>query len=145
LPPSLDDLQRERSRLEVALTQMDDLRPGSLVERFRKCGKPTCHCAKPDSPGHGPSYSLTREVASKTVTRIIPPSGVAQTQRQIAEYKRFRDWSREFVQVSEKICDAQLQVTTDSASRELKKNSTRRGVAGRPGRRDSKSPGSRRR
>src|ERR1019366_1554182 len=78
---SLDDLQRERSRLQVALTQTDDLRPGSLVARFRKCGKPTCHCAKPDSPGHGPSYSLTREVESKTVTKIIPPSAVEQTQR----------------------------------------------------------------
>lgn len=39
LPQSLDDLQRERSGLQVALTQMDDLRPGSLVPRFRKCGK----------------------------------------------------------------------------------------------------------
>jgi hypothetical protein len=142
--PSLADLQRERSRLEVALTQMDDLRPGSLVERFRKCGKPTCHCAKPDSPGHGPSHSLTREVASKTVTRIIPPSAVEQTRRQIAEYKRFRDVTREFVQVSEKICDAQLHTTAGSVSREVKKNGTRRGVAGRSGRRDSKSPGRRR-
>lgn len=142
--PSLDDLQRERSRLEVALTQMDDLRPGSLVERFRKCGKPTCHCAKPDSPGHGPSYSLTREVARKTVTRIIPSSGVEQTQRQIAEYKRFRDVTREFVEVSEKICDAQLHPATDSTSRELKKNGAHRGVSGRAGRRDSKSPGRRR-
>jgi hypothetical protein len=143
LTPSLDDLQRERSRLEVAFTQMDDLRPGSLVERFRKCGKPTCHCAKPDSPGHGPSYSLTREVASKTVTKIIPPSAVEQTQRQIAEHKRFRDLTREFVEVSEKICDAQLHAAAGSASGELKKNVTRRSVAGRPGRRDSKSPGRR--
>src|ERR1039457_5355031 len=81
LPQSFDDLQRERSRLQVALTQMDDLRPGSLVPRFRKCGKPTCHCAKPDSSGHGPSYSLTRELEGKTVTKIIPPSAVEQTQR----------------------------------------------------------------
>lgn len=140
---SLDDLQRERSRLQVALTQIGDLRPGSLVERFRKCGKPSCHCAKPDSPGHGPSYSLTREVEGKTVTKIIPPPAVEQTQRQIAEYKRFRDLTREFVEVSDKVCDAQLHVAADSASREVKKNGTRRGIAGRPGRRDSKSPGRR--
>ncbi|HUD98335.1 MAG TPA: DUF6788 family protein [Bryobacteraceae bacterium] len=119
LPQSLDDLQRERSRLQGALTQMDDLRPGSLVARFRKCGKPTCHCAKPDSPGHGPSYSLTREVESKTVTKIIPPSAVEQTQRQIAECKRFRDLTRDFVEVSEKVCDAQLHAPTDSAGREV--------------------------
>jgi hypothetical protein len=122
---------------------MDDLRPGSLVERFRKCGKPTCHCAKPDSPGHGPSYSLTREVEGKTVTKVIPRPAVEQTRRQIVEYKRFRDLTRKFVEVSEKICDAHLHAAAGSASRELKKNGTQRGVAGRPGRRDSKSPGRR--
>ena len=121
MPQSLDDLQSERSRLQVAFSQMDDFRPGSLVDRFRKCGKPTCHCAKPDSPGHGPSYSLTREVASKTVTKIIPPSAVEQTRRQIAEYKRFRELTRDFVEVSEKVCDAQLHAAADSASRDVKK------------------------
>ena len=140
---SLDDLQHERSRLQMALAQIGDLRPGSLVERFRKCGKPSCHCAKPDSPGHGPSYSLTREVESKTITKIIPPSAVEQTRRQIAEYKRFRDLTREFVEVSDKVCNAQLHPAADSASGEVKKNGTRRGVAGRTGRRDPKSPGRR--
>jgi len=143
MPQSLDDFQRERSRLQGALTEMDDLRPGSLVPRFRKCGKPSCHCAKPDSPGHGPSYSLTREVEGKTVTKIIPSSAVEQTQRQIAEYKRFRDLTRDFVEVSEKVCDAQLHAATDSAGRKVKKNDARQGVADRPGRRDPKPSGRR--
>jgi hypothetical protein len=141
---SLDDFQRERSKLQVALSQLDDLRPGSLVPRFRKCGKPSCHCAKPDSPGHGPSYSLTREVEGKTVTKIIPSSAVEQTQQQIAEYKRFRDLARDFVEVSEKVCDAQLHAATDSADRDVKKNDARRDVADRPGRRGSKPSGRRR-
>lgn len=118
---------------------MDDLRPGSLVDRFRKCGKPTCHCAKPESPGHGPSYSLTREVAGKTVTKIIPPPAVPQTQQQLDEYKRFRELTRDFVEVSEKVCDAQLQASADRDPGEVKKNGTRRSVAGQPDRRNSKS------
>ena len=141
LSESITDLQRDRSRLKLALSQVDDLRPGSLVERFRKCGKPTCHCAKPDSPGHGPSHSLTREVVGKTVTKIIPPSAVEQTQKQIAEYKRFRDLARDFVEVSEKVCDAQLHEAAGGASLLIKKKGARRGRAGRRGRRDPKSPG----
>lgn len=141
MPESITDLQRDRSRLRRALSQVDDLRPGSLVERFRKCGKPTCHCAKPDSAGHGPSHSLTREVEGKTVTKIIPPSAVGQTQQQIAEYKRFRDLARNFVEVSEKVCDAQLHGAIGSAEPEVKKNGARRGRADRRRRRDSKSPG----
>lgn len=143
MTPSLDDLRRERSRLQLTLSQMDNLRPGSLVDRFRKCGKPTCHCAKPDSPGHGPSHSLTREVAGKTVTKIIPPSAVQQTQQQLDEYKRFRELTRDFVEVSEKVCDAQLHASADRQPRDLKKNGTRRSVAGQPSRRNSKSPGRR--
>jgi hypothetical protein len=139
LAPSLDNLRRERARLQLALSQLDDLRPGSLVDRFRKCGKPTCHCAKPGSPGHGPSYSLTREVAGKTVTKIIPPGAVPQTQQQIDEYKRFRELTRDFVEVSEKVCDAQLPASADSGPGEVKKNGTRRGVAGQPDRGNSKS------
>ena len=46
---------------------------------------------------------------------------------QIAEYKRFRDLTRDFVEVSEKVCDAQLHAPTDSASREFKKTGARRG------------------
>jgi len=82
-------------------------------------------------------------VDGKTVTKIIPRAAVEQTQRQIAEFKRFRDLTRDFVEVSEKVCEAQLHAETDGASREVKKNGTRRGVADRPGRRDPKSSGRR--
>src|SRR5438552_11062904 len=85
------------------------MRPGSLVERYRRCGKPACHCASRNATGHGPSWSLTRGVAGKTVTKIIPPTAVEQTRRQIDEYHRFRLLIREFVEVSEAVCDARLQ------------------------------------
>ena len=95
--------------LKKDLAQIRDMRPGSLVGRYRKCGKPSCHCAATGSAGHGPSWSLTREVEGKTVTKIIPAgAAVERTQAQIAEYRRFRALTREVVEVSEKLCDAQL-------------------------------------
>jgi len=85
------------------------MRSGSLVERYRKCGKPSCHCAATGSEGHGPSWSLTRGVGGKTLTKIIPAgAAVERTRRQIAEYRRFRVLARELVEVSEKLCNAQL-------------------------------------
>jgi hypothetical protein len=30
---------------------------GSLIERYKRCGKPGCKCA--DGPGHGPKYYLS--------------------------------------------------------------------------------------
>ena len=108
------DLQRRRllerrDSLKAELAAVGDMRPGSLVGRFRKCGKPSCHCALADSPGHGPSWSLTRQVGQQTKTRIIPAGpAVERTQAQIAEYRRFRELMRELVEISEQLCDAQL-------------------------------------
>lgn len=79
------------NRLKLQLADLGDLRPGSLVERYRKCGKPNCHCAEPDEADHRPSWSLRHGENGRTVTRIIPPSLVPQTREQLAEYQRLRD------------------------------------------------------
>ena len=84
------------------------MRPGSLVARFRKCGKSFCHCSKKGSKGHGPSYSLTRPVAGKTVTRIIPTGPAVQ----------------QLLNVSEQICDWQLRHAKPETEG-VKKNLTR--------------------
>src|SRR3972149_10658863 len=94
---TVQKLEQRRADLKVKLGEAGDLRPGSLVERYRRCGKPGCHCAGRGSDGHGPSWSLTREVAGKTVTRVIPPEAVARTREQIAEDRRFRGLVRGLV------------------------------------------------
>lgn len=124
---TLELLRRKRDSIRTALAQCGDLRPGSLVERYRKCGKPSCHCAEKGARGHGPSYSLTRPVKGKTITRIIPPGpGVDCTREQIAEYRRFRDLVRNLIETSEQLCDLQLRLSVPCGPAEVKKNSARR-------------------
>ena|ERR1041384_914507 len=125
-PPDFDALLLKRDQLKSQLAQVGEMRPGSLVARFRKCGKPSCHCAKKGAQGHGPSYSLTRPVAGKTVTFVIPAgSAVEQTRGQLAEYHRFRDLVQQLIAVSEQICDWQLR-QAKSEPEPVKKNSVRR-------------------
>lgn len=127
--PNLETLLQQRDQLKSQLAAIGDLRPGSLVARFRKCGKPSCHCAKPGDPGHGPSYSLTRAVEGKTVTRVIPAgAAVDRTRLQLREYRRFRQLVQQLIRVSEQICDLQLQ-QGQPAEEGVKKNR-----AGRPAR-----------
>ena len=104
----LGKLRERREALKRELGGVGEMRPGALVGRYRKCGKPSCHCAQLESGGHGPSWSLTRVIAGKTVTKIIPAAAVDDTQAQIAEHRRFRELTRELVDVSEQICDATL-------------------------------------
>ncbi len=58
MPQALSELERQRSLWAVQLSRLGDLRPRSVAGIVRRCGKPTCHCAQPDDPGHGPLYGL---------------------------------------------------------------------------------------
>jgi hypothetical protein len=62
---SLEALRDRRDQLAASLARVDDLRPGFPTARFPECGKPNCHCAQRDSPGHRPSYSRTHRLAEK--------------------------------------------------------------------------------
>src|SRR5271169_1934338 len=129
---SLQALRDRRDQLAARLARVDDLRPGFLTARFRKCGKPNCHCAQKDSPGHGPSYSLTHASGGKTLTQVIPQGpAVDRTRTQIAEYRRFRKLVQELIAVSEQLCNAQLQQPEAMVAEESKKKPLRRSTGHR--------------
>ena len=121
-------LQRRWEEVRAALSAVGELRPGALVSRYRRCGKPTCHCAQPGDPGHGPYWSLTRVVGGKTTTKVIPAAAADRTHRQIAEHRRFRGLVRELVEIGEQLCEVRL---TDAASTEA----AQKGGSPRPSRR----------
>ena len=105
----IHELQSRCTSLKRELTALDPIWKGSLNEVYRKCGKPNCHCAKPDSQGHGPSWQLTYKRAnSKTTTVQIPIEDIEQTRRQVDEYKKFRALCQELVEVNQRLCQAHL-------------------------------------
>jgi hypothetical protein len=105
MPQSLSELERQRSLLATQLARLGDLRPGSVTGIVRRCGKPTCHCALPDDPGHGPTLRLTYKVQGKTISEALPkPASVRKAEQEIAEFRKFQDLSRSFLDVNEKIC-----------------------------------------
>ena len=122
------DLEKRQEELRRELASVGEMRPGFLAERYRKCGKPNCHCTQPGDPGHGPSFSLTRPVGGKTVTRIIPGGeAVERTKAQIAEYRRFRDLTRELIEVSERLCQARLKGGEEPVPQTAQKKTSKRG------------------
>jgi hypothetical protein len=123
----LAELESRREEIRARMVAVGELRPGSLVEMYRKCGKANCRCAKPGHPGHGPSYIVTHKEAGVTVTRTIPADGVKTASEQIAEYRRFRKLAQEFVAINEAVCDARLRDGGASvADTTGKKNASRR-------------------
>lgn len=105
MPESLTELEQRRSELLLQFARLNDLRPGSVTGMVRRCGKPRCHCAQPDDPGHGPTLRLTYKVQGKTISETLPtPQAVRKAEHEIAEFRKYQELSRTFVEVNEKIC-----------------------------------------
>ena len=106
MPDDLATLESQRSKLLEDFLSLGDLRPGSITAVSRRCGKPSCHCAKPHDPGHEPVFRLTRRVAGKTVTETFPnPAALRKAQQEVAEFHRFQDLSGDLVGLNQKICE----------------------------------------
>lgn len=103
----LPALEAQRAAIQQQISQLGDMRAGSITTTGGRCGNPRCHCHQKDDPGHGPFYRLTRKINGKTVTETFAtPAALRKAQNEIAELHRFRQLSRELIGVNEKICRA---------------------------------------
>lgn len=101
----LEKLEKDRAALLQQVSQLGDMRRGSITTTSGTCGTLSCHCHHPNDPGHGPTLRLTYKVQGKTVTESLSnAAALFKTQREVAEYHRFRDLGRTLVEVNEKIC-----------------------------------------
>lgn len=118
--PCLDSLQNRRAHIADQIAALGDLRAGSITSTTGRCGKPACHCHRPNDPGHGPNPRLTFKVRGKTVTQSLPnPSAVRKAEHEIAEFRRLQALHKEFVEVNAQIC--QLRPTEPEALPEQEK------------------------
>lgn len=105
MPESLPALEKDRFEVLRQISHLRDLRPGSIQGSMGRCSKPNCHCAQPGDPGHGPNFRLTRKVKGKTVAETLStPAALRKAQREVAEFRKFRELSAQLVEVNEAIC-----------------------------------------
>jgi len=101
----LEDLEHERSVIARQLTDLGDLRPGSITTTSGRCGKPNCRCHQPNEPPHGPTDRLTYKVAGKTVSESLSnPAALAKAEREVAEFRNYQQLTQEFIEVNTQIC-----------------------------------------
>ena len=103
----MSKFKAERSAVLNKLATTGDMRRGSITECYRRCGKPTCACAAPDHPGHGPYYAFTRKVKGKTKTLQLRPGPLlTKIEHEVEGYRVFRATCGRLLEVNESICDA---------------------------------------
>jgi hypothetical protein len=103
---SLEALERQRAEVLRQMQELGDMRRGSVVEQYLRCGKSPCCCKKPGHPGHGPYFALTSKVAGKTKTRQLRAGPVLEkVKREVHAFHRFRELSERLIEISEEICE----------------------------------------
>jgi hypothetical protein len=117
-------LEKRRAVLLKEIGSVGDFRRGSITTTSGKCGKPSCHCAKPGNAGHGPNFRLTRKVQGKTVTETFASAAaLGKARREMAEFHHFQELCEQVVVVSEQLCSA--RPIDDSLSSQEKKRRKR--------------------
>lgn len=115
MPHQLSALESDRTALLRQIAALEDMRPGSVNVVFQRCGKPTCHCAQPKDPGHGPYFQLTSKQQGKTVTQALSqPAAVKKAEKEIAEFRNFETLCQSLVAVNQKICQLRPVETADT-------------------------------
>jgi hypothetical protein len=125
---TLESLEAEREAIVRELSEVGDMRRGSINEVFRSCGKPSCCCSEAGHPGHGPYYAFTTKVEGKTKTlQLRTGPRLTKLEREVESYKRFRELTQRLLAVNESICDARPfeDPALYSAAAALKKTSRR--------------------
>ncbi len=70
--PDLHALEAVRTNLLQQLQSLGDFRPGSIGAQVRRCGRPTCHCARPNDAGHDHGFGSLPGWRARTSPRVFP-------------------------------------------------------------------------
>ena len=83
---------RARERLVAKLPDLRAILRGSLVTRYRRCGRPGCHCAAEGDRGHGPAYYLMVTTSPGETVQIYVPAHVKpEVEAWLDNFRRARE------------------------------------------------------
>ena len=92
--PDASRLRRRVRQLMARFRVPADALPGSLAFSYRRCGKPSCHCA--DSEGH-PFWTLTFMAGGNKRVESVPADWVDTVRRRVEVGRRFKEASAELL------------------------------------------------
>jgi hypothetical protein len=92
-PPTPNrDTRRAQQRIARQLARIDYALPGSVVQRFMRCGSPRCTRCKANPPQlHGPYWQWSRKIGGKTVSKLLSPEHVERYQPWLDNARRLHE------------------------------------------------------
>src|SRR5205823_14539006 len=95
-------LRKRRNALLRQLPPLQSILSDSLIERSKRCGKPSCKCA--DGPGHGPKYYLSVSYPGlRPQMDYVPQESYAKTAEFLANYHQAREILEEICEINREL------------------------------------------
>ena len=86
--------------LKAAVARLGFARPGSIVRRFMRCGRPGCHCMAEPPTLHGPYYDLTYKVRGKSVGMRLTEAQALRCEEWLRNHRQLRRIVRQMITLS---------------------------------------------
>jgi hypothetical protein len=88
-------LRKRRHQLVRALPPIEQIIRGSLIETYKRCGRPNCHCV--DGPGHGPKRYLSTVTRTGDRPRLgyVPNAACHQVAEFLGNYRKLQEMLNE--------------------------------------------------
>lgn len=100
--PTTSELKRRRRQLLRKLPPLDAVLRGSLIERYKRCGNPSCKCA--DGPGHGPKYYLSVSYPGRSPQMdYVPQAEYARVSELMANHAQAREILEEISEINHEL------------------------------------------
>jgi hypothetical protein len=101
---NLEEWQARIEKIKLQLSELGEMRPGSISEQYNVCGRPNCRCKDPEQPKkHGPYYQLSYSHQGRSTTEFIKKELVSEVRQQLENYRTFKSLTKEWVDLSVKI------------------------------------------
>ncbi len=89
--------------LKHRIAAIDLVCAGTLLERTKVCGKPSCRCASDGEARHGPYYEWNRRLQGRLHHRAVTPDQARVITRAMRDYQRLlallEDWEHESARI----------------------------------------------
>ena len=111
MPKLRPGIQAQRAQERIAqiraeLAEIDTyLSSGTLLERMKTCGKPTCRCAQDPAARHGPYYEWGHTKGGTLVHRLVSATQAEILKIAIANYRKVKKLMHAWETETERLID----------------------------------------
>ena len=100
---SQDKARQRIAVIKRRIIAIDLVCSGTLLERTKVCGKPSCRCARDEAARHGPYSEWNRRLQGSLHHRAVAPAEVRLVTRAMHDYQRLlallEDWEHESARI----------------------------------------------